>query len=163
MRLAPGSPIQTPDAVGRLSLLFGLVPGLMLIGSLVLILPYNLADSQRAVQQEAQQMFNSVLQARYYKEFYRKMTFTKFDTTNYTPVNAIRLLGLDRMRRMRKASSAGWEALISPHFITRVIQTLFQVGFIDAAEGPWHRRRFELCRKKSIERPIAGRPLRRSL
>ncbi len=59
-------------------------------------------------------------------------TLMKFDTANYTPVSAIRLLGLDRMRRMRKAGSAGWEALISPHFITRVIQTLFQVGFIDA-------------------------------
>jgi SAM-dependent methyltransferase len=33
---------------------------------------------------------------------------------------------------MRKAGLAGWEALIAPHFITRVIQTLYQVGFFDA-------------------------------
>lgn len=45
---------------------------------------------------------------------------------------AIRLLGLDAVKRMRKASSAGWEALISPHFLTRVVQTLYQVGFLDA-------------------------------
>ncbi len=42
------------------------------------------------------------------------------------------MLGLGRMRRMRKAGLAGWEALIAPHFITRVIQTLYQVGFFDA-------------------------------
>jgi Na+/melibiose symporter-like transporter len=42
VRLAPASAVQTQGAVGRLSLLFGLVPGLMLIGSLILIFPYNL-------------------------------------------------------------------------------------------------------------------------
>jgi glycoside/pentoside/hexuronide:cation symporter, GPH family len=45
VRLAPASAVQTPDTVGRLSLLFGLAPGLMLIGSLILIMPYNLGRS----------------------------------------------------------------------------------------------------------------------
>jgi GPH family glycoside/pentoside/hexuronide:cation symporter len=43
VRLVPASPVQTPGVIGRLSLLFGLAPGLMLLGSLVLIVPYNLS------------------------------------------------------------------------------------------------------------------------
>lgn len=52
VRLAPASPVQTQDAVGRLSVLFGLAPGLMLIGSLILIRPYNLGRcATRQIQQ----------------------------------------------------------------------------------------------------------------
>jgi melibiose permease len=52
VRLAPASAVQTPDTVGRLSLLFGLAPGLMLIGSWILIMPYNLGRSAtREIQQ----------------------------------------------------------------------------------------------------------------
>lgn len=43
VRLAPGSSVQTPGVIGRLSLLFGLAPGLMLLGSLALIVPYKLS------------------------------------------------------------------------------------------------------------------------
>ncbi len=59
VRLAPGSAIQTPGAVGRLSLLFGLAPGLMLIGSLILILPYNLGRS--ATRQIQQRLAGAIL------------------------------------------------------------------------------------------------------
>ena len=56
----------------------------------------------------------------------------KYESKSFSAMNALGLLGLDKLRRMRKASSSGWEALISAHFLTRVVQTLYHVGFIDA-------------------------------
>lgn len=40
-------------------------------------------------------------------------------------------IGPGALRDMRKGRQAGWESLISPHFLTRVIQTLYHVGFFD--------------------------------
>ncbi len=55
----------------------------------------------------------------------------KTASSSFSLIGAVRLFGFNRMRRMRKASSSGWEALISPHFMTRVIQTLYHVGYVD--------------------------------
>ncbi len=55
-----------------------------------------------------------------------------FGSKKFSPLNAIGLLGFDRVRRMRKASSEGWEALIGPHMVARIVQTLYHVGFLDA-------------------------------
>jgi GPH family glycoside/pentoside/hexuronide:cation symporter len=43
VRLAPGSAVQSPVAVNHLAILYGLVPGLTLLASIVLISPYNLS------------------------------------------------------------------------------------------------------------------------
>jgi SAM-dependent methyltransferase len=47
-------------------------------------------------------------------------------------LRAMSLLGANPLRDMRRAREKGWEDLISPHFLTRVIQTLYHVGAIDA-------------------------------
>jgi SAM-dependent methyltransferase len=43
-----------------------------------------------------------------------------------------RVLGWKALWQLRQARTKVWEHLISPHFVTRIIQTLFQVGLIDA-------------------------------
>ncbi len=43
VRLAPGSAVQSPVTVSHLAILYGLVPGLMLVASIALISPYALS------------------------------------------------------------------------------------------------------------------------
>lgn len=45
VRLAPSSAVQTPQTLNHLAILYGLVPGLMLVGSIILISPYALSRS----------------------------------------------------------------------------------------------------------------------
>jgi SAM-dependent methyltransferase len=42
-----------------------------------------------------------------------------------------RVLGWKTLLQLRKARLVGWEAFIAPHFVTRMIQTLFNVGLMD--------------------------------
>ncbi|HSM87303.1 MAG TPA: class I SAM-dependent methyltransferase [Candidatus Limnocylindrales bacterium] len=53
-------------------------------------------------------------------------------TKTISALRTVQRLGPGPLRAMRKARQQGWEALISPHFMTRVIQTLYRVGFFDA-------------------------------
>ena len=46
--------------------------------------------------------------------------------------NAMGRFGVSQLLQMQEAKNAGWEALIGPHFATRIIQTLYHVGFLDA-------------------------------
>jgi SAM-dependent methyltransferase len=78
----------------------------------------------------------------------------RFGSANFSLVSAIRLLGFDRIRRMRKAGSAGWEALIGPHFITRVVQTLYQVGFIDALRDHAPVNALEFAEEHDLDGPL---------
>ena len=78
----------------------------------------------------------------------------KIDSANFSPVAAVRLLGLNKMRRMRTAGSAGWEALISPHFLTRVVQTLYQVGFLDALRDHAPVDALEFARQNDLDGPL---------
>jgi GPH family glycoside/pentoside/hexuronide:cation symporter len=43
VRLAPASAVQSPETINHLAILYGLVPGLMLVASIVLISPYALS------------------------------------------------------------------------------------------------------------------------
>ena len=43
VKLTPGSAVQTPLTISRLSILYGLLPGAMLLGSIALISPYALS------------------------------------------------------------------------------------------------------------------------
>lgn len=56
----------------------------------------------------------------------------KESSKTISPLRTVQQLGAGALRDMRRARQLGWEALISPHFITRVIQTLYRVGFFDA-------------------------------
>lgn len=78
----------------------------------------------------------------------------KFETKTYSAMNALGLLGLDKLRRMRKASSAGWESLISAHFMTRVIQTLYHVGMIDALRDHPPVDALEFAKQHSLDGPL---------
>lgn len=49
-----------------------------------------------------------------------------------TPLRVVQQLGAGALRQMRQARQQGWEALISPHFLTRIIQTMYRVGLFDA-------------------------------
>jgi Na+/melibiose symporter-like transporter len=54
VRLAPGAATQTPGAVERLGLVYGPLPGIMLVAAALLILPYGL--DRRAVRQIQQRL-----------------------------------------------------------------------------------------------------------
>jgi glycoside/pentoside/hexuronide:cation symporter, GPH family len=54
VRLAPGAATQTPGAVERLGLIYGPLPGIMLVAAALLILPYGL--DRRAVRQIQQRL-----------------------------------------------------------------------------------------------------------
>jgi GPH family glycoside/pentoside/hexuronide:cation symporter len=54
VRLAPASPVQTVGAVARLGMLYGVVPGVLLVGAAMLILPYKL--DRRAVRETQEKL-----------------------------------------------------------------------------------------------------------
>lgn len=47
-------------------------------------------------------------------------------------LHALRVLGPRRMGRLRKAYRLGWEDCIQGYFVTRIVQTLIDVGAVDA-------------------------------
>lgn len=78
----------------------------------------------------------------------------KFESKTFSAWNAVQLLGVDKLRRMRKASSAGWESLISAHFMTRVIQTLYHVGFLDALQKQSSVDALEFAQQHDLDGPL---------
>ncbi|MES1258874.1 MAG: class I SAM-dependent methyltransferase [Acidobacteriota bacterium] len=52
-------------------------------------------------------------------------------------LDVAKTVGFPALIRMRRVKREVWEELISPHFVTRSIQTLLNVGFLDALrQGP---------------------------
>jgi SAM-dependent methyltransferase len=47
-------------------------------------------------------------------------------------LNTLRVVGVRRMLRLRRAHRLGWEGIIAGFYTTRAIQALFNVGFFDA-------------------------------
>lgn len=78
----------------------------------------------------------------------------KCESKTFSAWNAVGLLGLEKLRRMRKASSAGWESLISAHFMTRVIQTLYHVGLIDALRNQASVDALEFAQQHNLDGPL---------
>jgi SAM-dependent methyltransferase len=58
----------------------------------------------------------------------------KLSIQNFSVKKVVSICGLPSLLSMRRAARTGWDALISPYITTRVIQTLFHVGFLDALQ-----------------------------
>jgi SAM-dependent methyltransferase len=75
-------------------------------------------------------------------------------TRNLSVWRAAQQLGAGPLRDMRKARQAGWEVLISPHFTTRIIQTLYHVGFVDALRDSESVNALDFADKHKLDGPL---------